>query len=349
MSKTICIYHSIDLDGWMSAAIVKHWFLSDLRTKSLVGRLGKYPDSATYHEVPNSDIHCLDFLGYNYGDPIPDLSKYDRVIMVDISFPMDEMDKLRDKKVIWLDHHISAITDFNYKWEHGWESIIGHCGTTSEITKPCGSFINGFLSTKYAACELTWQYFFSNEPMPEIVRLLGRYDCFGHKGTAEELKVLEFQYGARQCISNVEEAYDNLKICMDYNESPFMNDIWNKGSAIYSYLCTEAKQSYKNGFEIIFYDFTAGVNEHTGEQKPKRKFICINKERFNPINFGINYHADGYDGTACFYRTSDGMWAFSLYNDNGKVDCSIIAKQFGGGGHAGAAGFRVKNLERIFG
>lgn len=24
--KTVCIYHSIDLDGWMSAAIVKHWW-----------------------------------------------------------------------------------------------------------------------------------------------------------------------------------------------------------------------------------------------------------------------------------------------------------------------------------
>ena len=24
--KTICIYHSRDLDGWMSAAIVKKWF-----------------------------------------------------------------------------------------------------------------------------------------------------------------------------------------------------------------------------------------------------------------------------------------------------------------------------------
>ena len=92
--------------------------------------------------------------------------------------------------------------------------------------------------------------------MPEIVRLLGRYDCFGHKTKSfkmdrdsydkarqyleevgklkefennktstdgyslvyyandvakklsEEQMVLEFQYGARQCISNYQEAYD---------------------------------------------------------------------------------------------------------------------------------------------
>ena len=27
--KIVCVYHSIDLDGWMSAAIVKHWFITN--------------------------------------------------------------------------------------------------------------------------------------------------------------------------------------------------------------------------------------------------------------------------------------------------------------------------------
>ena len=80
---------------------------------------------------------------------------------------------------------------------------------------------------------------------------------------------------------------------------------------------------------------------------PKQyKFICINKERFNPINFGIKYHDDGYDGAACFHY-ANGEWNFSLYNDNGKVDCSAICKQFGGGGHKGASGFRVKDISKI--
>ena len=45
---------------------------------------------------------------------------------------------------------------------------------------------------------------------------------------------------------------------------------------------------------------------------------------------------------ACFYLRSDGKWPFSFYNDNGQVDCSIIAKQFGGGGHFSAAGCVVE-------
>ena len=77
-----------------------------------------------------------------------------------------------------------------------------------------------------------------------------------------------------------------------------------------------------------------------------RKFICINRERFNPIDFGIDYHKDGYDGCACFHY-ANGKWNFSLYNDNGIVDCSLIAKQYGGGGHKGASGFVISDLDLI--
>jgi nanoRNase/pAp phosphatase (c-di-AMP/oligoRNAs hydrolase) len=43
----------------------------------------------------------------------------------------------------------------------------------------------------------------------------------------------------------------------------------------------------------------------------------------------------------------DNKWHFSLYNDNGEVDCSAITKQYGGGGHKGAAGFIIDNLNKV--
>ena len=312
----------------MSAAIVKYWWENS-------------PDA-----IDNNNDK-LDFIGYNYGQPIPDLSEYDKVIMVDISFPKDEMIKLWDRvgvdNMIWIDHHISAIKDIqDTKWL--WE---------------------GKQDTNFAACELTWKYFRENawmekdfiqynecygstEYMPVIVRLLGLYDSFRHKGTEEEQKVLEFQYGARQCISNYEEAYKYLIACKNdflhetgqYFDNT-LNQIYDKGKAIYQYLCKEAQQTYKNGFEIQFY--WTEPKDYGNLNNPKQcnaKFICINKERFNPINFGIDYHKDGYDGCACFHYDGK-QWCFSLYNDNGFVDCSIIAKQYGGGGHKGAAGFRL--------
>jgi hypothetical protein len=53
-----------------------------------------------------------------------------------------------------------------------------------------------------------------------------------------------------------------------------------------------------------------------------------------------NYY---YDGFACFWY-ANGKYNYSLYNDNGQVDCSIIAKNRGGGGHKGASGFRSDNI-----
>jgi len=291
----ICIYHSRDLDGWMSAAIVKYWFETVERPK--------------FGGTTNIDNELV-LIGWDYGQPIPEIVWGSDVIMVDISFPAEVMNNLfKDCKLVWIDHHISAINEV---------------GTVIPM-----SALLGVRSTSFAACELTWQYFFPQDKIPELVRLLGRYDCFGHKNTKEELKVLQFQYGARESISNYEEAVYALRTNILVQNS--WESIWKNGRAIYAYLCTEAKMIYKRAFPVTFDGF---------------RFITVNTDRFNPINFGIDYHADGYDGAACFWY-ANGKWTFSLYNDNGQVDCSVICKKRGGGGHKGAAGFTTKILEDV--
>ncbi len=305
--KTVCIYHGIDLDGWMSAAIVKHWWQENQ---------GSYIQENNHITNPNTGEDSIDFISYNYGQPILDLSWYDKVIMVDISFPKEEMYRLWhiiDREIIWIDHHISAINaNNNLIWK-------------------------GLQDTNHAACELTWQYFFPNESIPEIVRLLGRYDCFGHKGTDEEQKVLEFQYGARMVINNYDKAYDFLTANINRGDS-VCDSVHMDGATIYRFLCSDAKQSYKNGFPL---NFLYPSNET--KQHKIVKGICINKERFNPVNFGIDYHSEGYDIVWCFHY-ANGKWNFSIYNDNGTVDVSEIAKFYGGGGHKGAAGFTINDI-----
>lgn len=314
--KTICLYHRIDLDGWMSAAIVKHWFKTSLTKGESYIINGTRTDRGgdLYHP------EIIDFKGYTYGDKAPDVTSYDRIIMCDMSLLKGVMEQLHEdhsKEIIWIDHHKSAIEDSERPLKY--------------------NDLKGIRDTKFAACELTWKYFFPIETIPEIIRLLGRYDCFGHKGTSEEIKVLEFQYGARQAIPNYNTAYDylmyNLQDDIDcvHGDEHVVNRLHIEGRSIYEYLCTEAKQIYANRFDLNLNGF---------------KFIAINRERFNPINFNIDYNKDGYDGVACFYF--DGTtWVFSLYNDNGLVDCSAIAKQFGGGGHAGASGFRLPIGDKI--
>jgi len=314
--KTICIYHSRDLDGWMSAAIVKKWFLETL-PKEIEGII---LDKDNDQEPKTNNF--LFMLGWDYGDEIPDLSSYEKVIMADVAFPKEKMLNLSKRlaaKFIWIDHHISAINDSKAIYD--------------------GNF--GLRDTKFAACELTWKYFFPDEEMPEIVRLLGMYDSFRHKGMDEEQKVLEFQYGARAYMSNYEDCFQKL----NKPEHKVVGLLSELGKGIYKYLCTEAQQTYKKAFPI---EFIERVNPDLADLGGivNQKFLCVNQCRFNPINFGIDYHKEGYDGFACFHYENE-MWNFSLYNDNGEVDCSVIAKQYGGGGHQGAAGFRVDNLNKI--
>jgi len=280
--NALCIYHSVDLDGWMSAAIVNLWFESGVQA----------PDKT------------IEFIGWNYGDPIPDYSEYSHVIVCDVSFPKETMENINKcHSFVWIDHHVSAI------------QAVGDIDCA------------GIRRTDFAACELAWMHFFPEKPVPELVRLLGMYDCFRHKGTFEESKVLEFQYGARAEIHGWEQAYFYLKYL---NSDLDILTVHNKGVTIYRYLLAQAKDIYKRGFQVVFMEGDIG-----------RKFICFNTERFNPVNFGIDYHADGYDGAACFHykHGSTPKWMFSIYNDNGMVDCSVIAKALGGGGHKGASGF----------
>jgi oligoribonuclease NrnB/cAMP/cGMP phosphodiesterase (DHH superfamily) len=279
----ICIYHSRDLDGWMSAAIVKLKF-------------------------PKAEL-----IGWDYGQPIPELNpeKESELIITDVSFAPEIMYRLNDAfNLIWCDHHKSALQAvYDFKEANSLKAIRGNRNSSQ------------------AACELIWETLFMeylppdkrNTPMPEIVRLLGRYDCFGHKGTDEELKVLEFQYGARANYFDSETCYQALK---DWNKN-IEHTIQVAGYNIYNYLCTEAQQTYAKRFPVMFDTY---------------KFAMVNQERFNPINFGIDYHKDGYDGFACVWYQK-GKWMYSLYNDNGKVDCSDICKSRGGGGHKGASGF----------
>jgi hypothetical protein len=242
----------------------------------------------------------LIMLGWDYGNPIPALIK-DDVIMVDISFPKEKMLELSIYGLTWIDHHVSAIKEMQ------------------------PHLLNGLTDTKFSACELTWMHLFPGAKMPEPIRLLGRYDCFGHKGTKEEFEVLWYQYYARTFFKSPDD-------CMRLIDGDNIDASMSIGRSIYRYLCTEAEADYKNIFEWNY----NGI-----------RIACINRMRFNPINFGIAYHNDGYDAFLCFHYANK-KWNFSMYNDNGRVDCSVICKQFGGGGHAGASGFVSDNLNILF-
>jgi len=79
-----CFYHSADLDGHCSGAIIKKF---------------------------NPKVELI---GYNYGQEFPwdSIQPGEQVFMVDVSLPMPQMYKLASMGTLyWIDHHISAIND----------------------------------------------------------------------------------------------------------------------------------------------------------------------------------------------------------------------------------------------
>ncbi len=99
MKNIAIIYHDADFDGKLSNEVCRHW-------------LGKLE--------PKAEIHSY---GWDYGRPVPKVTQtdhsdwhdYDQIYIVDLS--VDELmarPELRDK-IVWIDHHKSAIE----KWDRG--------------------------------------------------------------------------------------------------------------------------------------------------------------------------------------------------------------------------------------
>lgn len=75
--------------------------------------------------------------------------------------------------------------------------------------------------------------------------------------------------------------------------------------------------------------------------------ICINDNTHSSFVFDTVYDENKHDVMVLFYYSKN-KWTFSFYSTKENVDCSIIAKHFGGGGHQMASGAKVNNLSEIF-
>ena len=295
------IYHSRDLDGQMSAAIVL-----------------KHAKENKYHTT-------IDFIGWDYGDPIPKLEKGRRIVMCDIAFPIEEMYKLCDLSegsFVWIDHHASAIKEMLDNDGPAYcKAVIPKVKTIRGRNK------DSLMIEKKGACELTWEYFYPVSKMPLIVRYLGSYDSFRHKSEKNEHDILHFQYAARAYLTDYKECY-NIFEYFEVFEGNYERWI-ERGKVIKLYLNVEAKDIFKTAVDIKI----DGYN-----------FKAINRQRFNPNNFDLNYKEEG---VMSYYYKGSGKWEVSLYSDGVyAVDVSVLAKKRNGGGHTGAAGFITDNIEQ---
>lgn len=290
----ICIYHSKDLDGYCSGAIVKR----------------KYPDAK--------------MIGYDYGQPLPltDEEVYGNdVIMIDVSLPMPQMFTLAltANHLTWIDHHISAINDYkNYSPKRtGCENITA------------------VLENGISACEGGWKYLFPDEQMPTAVKLLGEYDTWRNQDKDRwDNAIMPFQYGMRMICSSPETFPGYLFNQPDFYKTPdsAVDGIVQTGKILLEYQNTQNEIACRSSFEIEFEGFRA---------------ICLNGGGFNSNVFKSVYDESKHDIMMPF-QFNGKQWTISLYTTKDEVDCSVIAKSKGGGGHKKAAGFQLTELPNEF-
>lgn len=321
------IYHDADFDGKLSNEVCR-FHLRRLH--------------------PDATIHSY---GWDYGRPVPEVGPkhvgwhegmpvmwegYDQIYIVDLS--VDELmarPELRDK-IIWIDHHKSAIE----KWDR-----------RSDVSPGPGLF-TGYRIDGVAACRLCWQWFFTAQldaqdggdgrftlPIkehyinrtvsePELIRLAGEYDVWDHRDPDAKA----FQFGLRCCN---ESELANL-VAGQFQGTPesdgVLRNIIDGGRMVKSY-CDRQNDEYAAAFS------------HT---------IQWEGLTFCALNIGQRGNSDLLRGgikpehDACFaWRWTGNAVLVSLYHAPGKEhhDLSIIATKYGGGGHKGACGFRLNLIQ----
>jgi len=284
------VYHNKDLDGFVSGYLVaKHYY--DHRSS-------------------------VNMIGWNHGDPIPEFPEGEKIAMTDISFPAEDMLRLKPNIDLWIDHHRSAIED---SIKHQYHDI------------------NGVRKEGDSAALLTWKWFHKEEDPPFLVTIVDRYDVFKqdnffhHSINLNWSDVLKFQYGLRYLISDPKEEKAKSFIEGLMNWNPFIgfyhNDsIYQIGETIQKVYDDQNKSRAKDIFvqETIY-----------------GKIACVYGDR--PDIEVLKYIEDQSITAIQFSTIKKGKLVHSLRKTkDSPVDILAYAKLHGGGGHPCACGYEFK-------
>jgi oligoribonuclease NrnB/cAMP/cGMP phosphodiesterase (DHH superfamily) len=251
----------------------------------------------------------VQLIGVDYGDkhtPLPH-AICERVYMVDFSLqPIERMVALVD--LVGRDRFV---------W-------IDHHKSAIEEAKRVGlDMLRGIREVGLAGCELTWQYF-AGGPIPIAVKLLGRYDVWDLNYS---VNVLPFQYAMRmEAETPTSSIWEPLLNGGAITRE--LRQMLEQGLAILRYVKADDKKYLAAcGFSTTLDDLTAiALNRLAGSQA-----------------FEGNYDPTTHDLMIAFVRQNR-RWKVSLFSTKPEVDCSALAKKYGGGGHKGAAGFVCDEL-----
>ncbi len=199
MTRTVCFHHN-DADGRASGAIVRYALGRDIQLFEM-----------------DYDARSI---------PWNDISNANRIVVVDFSFPLQDMQKMAEgREFIWIDHHKSALTELE----------------AASKTWP------GLRDLSEAACVLTWKYFFPNKPVPRAITLIGDRDIWRWA----EADTGAFTEGLHVRDTHVD--HDDLWIPLLEEDPDFMKMIIYEGRRLREIRLAEIKSLIeRRGFEVRF-------------------------------------------------------------------------------------------------
>lgn len=255
--------------------------------------------------------NSIRMIGWNYGDPMP-LLEGGSAYITDICFPDNEMIRLKmrpDIYLVWIDHHKTSI---EVSEKSGWSDIEG-----LRVVGDSASF-------------LAWKYYFPHLMMPDVVRYVDLYDTWKKKTSTSWQEIMEMQFAMRFYLKE-----PNKKLNFDCWMTAFEKGVekfHDSGKMFYQLVRNQNEVIAKTSFDLLFEGFLFRAVNYKG-----------NSEVLNPV-----IHPR-HDAIMMFYYDIN-QWRVSLYANESNLintDLSVIAKKFGGGGHAKACGFEIDDINNI--
>jgi oligoribonuclease NrnB/cAMP/cGMP phosphodiesterase (DHH superfamily) len=277
-TQTVCLHHN-DADGRAAAAVVRRAYNGQTATIEM-----------------------------NYGDAVPwdRIAPAKRVIVVDFSLPLEEMQQLEQgRELTWIDHHVSAIR------------LLGEAARTWQ----------GLQDTNEAACVLTWQYYFPNQPVPRALVLIGDRDVWRWA----EVDTGPFDAGLQQ--EDTAPDNDDLWLPLLRNDPALLHRLIERGTILRAAQLNDIQRRLSGyGFPVIFEgQRTLAINTRGNGDMGAA---------IGALNYTLGYcYIDGMQNGRL-------MTFVTLFSS--QVDVSRIAQKFGGGGHPGAAGFSFERRDSPF-
>lgn len=239
-----------------------------------------------------------------YQNPPPDVAG--RIVyMLDFSYKRPVMEDMLKKaiSITILDHHQSAIDDLTELMFDAAAPKLGY-----------GLF--GVLDSSRSGARLAWDYFMEGQDPPALVRHVEDRDLwkFELKGT-REYQAAVFSY-------------------------PYEFEAWEKLAGM------DPEQVMAEGRGIdrkLLKDVNELIDVVT-------RWMVIDGHRVPMANLPYTYTSEaghalckkhGTPFAGCYWDTPEGR-VFSLRSLDDGMDVQAIAKKYGGGGHAHAAGFRIR-------